>query len=90
MPFEKGHNLSKGRQPGSQNKKTKAWDELADYITGDGSERYLKLIRKLKDEDFSKKYETLLEFFKPKRQRTEISGKLETGPKKIGIKKEDK
>ena len=83
-----GSRKGAGRKPGSKSEKVKAWEQLGDYIVGAGAERYLDIIEELPDEKFAPRYENLLEFFKPKQQRTEIKAEVTTGAKKIGIKKD--
>lgn len=83
-----GSRSGAGRKPGSKSEKVKAWEQLGDYILGDGAERYLAIIEGLPPEKFATRFESLLEFFKPKQQRTEIKGDVTIGAKKIGIKKD--
>ena len=87
--FEKGKSGNPaGRPKGCKDKRTEAWEQLGDYILGDGAERYLAIIEGLPPEKFATRFESLLEFFKPKQQRTEIKGDVTIGAKKIGIKKD--
>ena len=80
----------KGRTDGSKNVKTLMWNELKEYLIGEGSERYLKFMSKLNDKDFANRYEKMLEYFKPKQQRTEIKADIKaSGPKKIGFEDKD-
>lgn len=72
MGFKKG-NTHGGRTKGSKSGKTKAWDELGDYIIDKGAKRYMALLSKLDQEEFLKRFETILEYFKPKQQRTDIT-----------------
>lgn len=75
MPFQKGH---KGFKPkGAKSEKIKAWDELGAMITGEHTERvntYLEQLFKTDKEAFFKAYTLLLEYFKPKQARTELTG----------------
>jgi len=64
-----------GRPKGIPNPKTKAWNELGEYITRGASERYMKILANLSDEEFTTRYERILEYFKPKMARTEVVGK---------------
>lgn len=71
MPFEKGNNLG-GRTNGSLSAKTKQWNELGEFIANEGAKKYLSIIMKLSDDEFQDRYEKILEYFKPKLQRSEI------------------
>lgn len=73
MPFKKGYKRSPGAgmKKGQKTAKVQAWEELGEYIIGAGAEKYLEYITRLKAEDFARRYETMLEFFKPKMQRGE-------------------
>lgn len=79
--FKKGH---EGRKPkGAVSKKTKAWEELGDFITSAGAIQAMEIINsyaekdingKAKDpEKFLQHYNNLLEYFKPKQSRVEGS-----------------
>jgi hypothetical protein len=71
--FEKGH---KGLKPkGAVSAKTKAWEELGDFICHAGAERYMNALIALEDDKFLEKYAYILEFFKPKLARSELTGK---------------
>lgn len=73
MRFEKGNNANpKGRPPGSISEKMRRWEKLGDYLTTDAAERAKLIMSTASDKDFMKWYMELLEYFKPKQQRTEI------------------
>jgi len=83
MAFQKGHSLSKGkgRPVGSISEKTKIWNEIGEWFTGDGIEAYKSnLIELMSSEDTDTrlkamdKFNALIEFFKPKLARTELVG----------------
>lgn len=66
--FKKGH---KGLKPkGAISKKTKLWEELGEYIVGEGAEMYMQYLKQQDPENFMKRYEMILEYFKPKQSRT--------------------
>lgn len=76
-----------GRPKGAKDKKTLAWDELGDYIIKGGAQKYLTIIKGLPNKEFLSRFEAIMEYFKPKQQRTELTGELEIkGAKKIGFK----
>ncbi len=71
--FQKGH---KGFKPvGAISAKTKAWEELGTFIVQDGAVRYMNALKALEDDKFVERFEHVLEYFKPKIARTELTGK---------------
>jgi len=78
MPFEKGKEKTGGRKQGSINKKTIEWEQLGEAIQNEHTERFNKILNNLPDDKFSDKYLQILEYFKPKQQRTEIKGELDS------------
>jgi len=83
--FKKGEvNSPNGRGKGTKNKKTEQWHELGKYIVDKGAKKYMDYITKLEDKDYADRFERILEYFKPRQQRTEIKGEITTGPKTIG------
>lgn len=55
--------------------KTKQWELLGEKITNEYTERVFKYFDSLKDDkDFYQAYLNILEYFRPKLQRTELSG----------------
>ena len=74
MTFVKGQSGNpKGKPKGAKSKKTQAWDELGDYIVNKGAKKYMDILTKSNQEDFQRRFETILEYFKPKQQRTDIT-----------------
>jgi hypothetical protein len=63
-----------GRPKGAINRKTKLWNELGDFITSEGAERAVQVLRELDDKEFLRYYVVLAEFFKPKQSRQMIEG----------------
>jgi len=82
-PGESG-NL-KGKPKGAISKKTESWERLGGFLIDEGAERYEKYLNTLKDKAFAEEFRNILEYFKPKQQRTEIKGEITTGPKRIGF-----
>lgn len=71
--FKKGH---KGLKPkGAISAKTRAWEELGTFIAQDGAERYMNALKAMPDEKYVERFEHVLEYFKPKLARTEVTGK---------------
>jgi hypothetical protein len=64
-----------GKPKGAVSEKTKAWEELGDFICHAGAERYMNALVALEDDKFLEKYAYILEFFKPKLARSEVTGK---------------
>lgn len=72
MPFEKGRKKTGGKKLGSVSEKTRHWNELKDFVTEKGAEKYKQEIMSLEGKDFIIAYNNILEYFKPKLARTEI------------------
>ena len=53
--------------------KTKLWEALGEMLTNQGAERVLRYLNTCNDETFIKHYKDLLEYFKPKLQRSDIT-----------------
>ena len=67
--FEKGH---KGLKPiGAISQKTKAWEQLGDFITDAGAMRVKSILATCDEETFLKYYGQFMEYFKPKLSRSE-------------------
>ena len=64
--------------PRGQSEKTKAWLELGDSFQSDFADRAKMIMAAADDETFMKYYSALIELFKPKLARTEISGEIDT------------
>lgn len=80
MPFVKGQAKVGGRVAGSQNKETLAkkaifnnlWDEMAEKVTGDGLAKCWAEMEQLTGKDYIHYYMAMLEYFKPKLQRSQV------------------
>ena len=57
-------------------------DELLEYLSGAGAERFLQYLKDLPDEAFAKSYPALIELVLPKFQRQDPKGS-EVGPKAL-------
>ena len=78
--FTKGKSGNpKGRDKGDKNKKTKAWEQLGQFFTDAGAERAKQIMVDADDKEFMIYYDKLVEYFKPKLQRTDLT----TGGEKI-------
>jgi hypothetical protein len=80
MPFKKGKSGNpKGMLKGTTHEKTKAWENLGEFITESGAERVKLILGSCEPEDFIKYYTILLEYFKPKLARSEskVESKVE-------------
>jgi hypothetical protein len=53
--------------------KTILWEMLGDLLINEGSERVMNFIKNCDDETFLRHYKDLLEYFKPKLQRTDVT-----------------
>jgi len=83
--FEKGTSGNpNGMAPGTKNEKTLIWNEIGDWFAGPGLSAYKRNLNELlnsedayKKSEGMKRYEALLEYFKPKQRRTETDVKIE-------------
>jgi len=79
MGLRKGQtNNPDGRPKGSKDTKTLAWERIGEYLIGEGSQKYLSYLHTLDEKEFAKEFQAILEYFKPKQQRTEIKGDVDT------------
>jgi len=74
MPFQKGCKKSKnaGMKKGQKSEKTQAWEAIGEYLIGEGAERYKNYLLELNDKDFSVEFKAIIEYFKPKLNRTDL------------------
>ena len=77
MAFKKGHKKipNSGIQKGQKQQKTEQWEAISEYMVGEGLARFSEEIQKLPGEKFIYTYMQLLEYFKPKLARQEVTGK---------------
>lgn len=75
------------RAEGVKNAKTIQWELMGEYLTDAGIKRYKELMENANAEDFPKLFMQVVEFFKPKLARKELTGEL-TIKTKEEIKKE--
>ena len=69
--FKKGN---PGKPKGALSEKTKFWNQLKDYMTNDGADKFKDELQKLSGKDYINAFTNTLEYFKPKLQRTELTG----------------
>jgi hypothetical protein len=62
-----------GKPKGAISEKTKRWEALGEMIVSEGAKKALDYITSLQGDDFLKHYKDLLEYFKPKLQRTDVT-----------------
>jgi len=78
MALPKGRtNNPKGKPKGTLSKKTLAWERLGESIVNEGAERFMKILKEKDDKEFTQAYLMILEYFKPKQQRSEVNSKQE-------------
>lgn len=90
MAFKKGQSGNKeGRKEGSKNLRTKQWEALGEALLTQHSERANQILATCDDDKFLDNYSKLLEYFKPKQQRTEMKmeGSVQTTIKRTVIHK---
>lgn len=76
VQFKQGHKKFGGRKKGIPNKKKKSdqWDYFSNYCIKGGLIRFRKELNKLKGKQYVDAFLTLLEYHKPKLQRSELIG----------------
>ncbi len=55
-----------------------SWDTMCNMIVNEGIDKYIEELFKLKGKDFIFGYTALIEYVKPKLQRTSIDGNINT------------
>ena len=64
------------RPEGSKNSKTVEWEFIGDFLMDkEGAGRFKEILQKSTDGDFVDRYLKILEYFKPKLARKELTGK---------------
>jgi|TARA_R100001530_G_scaffold73484_1_gene51818 hypothetical protein len=79
MVFVKGQSGNPAGKPkGAKSEKTKAWEKLGYYIANEGAQKYLEYLEECEPEEYMKRFESTLEYFKPKlaRNQTELTGRI--------------
>lgn len=66
--FVKGNS---GKAKGTKDKKTRRIDDLIEYLSNEGAERFVRAMDSLDDKTFANNYIQLIEFIKPKLSRQE-------------------
>lgn len=76
MGAPKGNNFNpEGRPVGAKSKKTLQWEIFSEYMLGGGLEKFQKELNSLEGDKFVRSMIDLMEFFKPKLARSEVTGK---------------
>jgi hypothetical protein len=72
MPFTKGQQKIErsGMKLGQKSAKAEAWERIGEYLITEGSERYLRIISEMPDDKFVKEFQSIIEYFKPKLNRS--------------------
>ena len=84
MPFKKGESGNpEGRKKGSISEKTRIWNEIGEWFANEGLEAYQNNLMELMTSDETKdkaeamkRYEALLEYFRPKLSRSEVKSEV--------------
>ena len=78
MPFQKGIDKvpGSGKQKGSKNQKTLAWERIGEYVIGEGADRYISIITTLPDKEFLTEFRAIIEYFRPKLTRTQVQREI--------------
>jgi hypothetical protein len=64
-----------GAKKGSVYAKAALWQEMGDWIASEGTDKYMEYLKSLEGEDYARRFEAILEYFKPKLARSEMTGK---------------
>ena len=76
MPIKKGQRLNpNGRPKGSISAKVTAWNNIGEFIANQGAERLVEYLKTTNEKDYADCYLKILEYFKPKLARQELTGK---------------
>jgi len=72
MAFKKGQDKPEGSgiKKGDIHYKTMQWKMLGEYLTGEGLDRFMQYLKSVDDKTFASHYMTLIEYFKPKVNKT--------------------
>lgn len=73
MPFEKKRAKTGGKQKGYKSERTRAWEQIGEYLTDTGAEKARAILDSAQGKEFWNYYIEVLEFFKPKQQRTMVN-----------------
>ena len=73
MAAPKGHVKYGGRTAGVPNKKTLEWEEFGKKLLEVGLPRAMTIMETCEDEEFMDNFQRLLEYFKPKLARNELT-----------------
>lgn len=81
MGFKKGQKKIEGSgiKKGQVHEKTKAWDNLGDFLTEEGAEKAREIIRNAPPDKFMLYYTMFIEYFRSKRSREDSKGNSEAG-----------
>ena len=71
MAFTKGKPKTGGRKKGASNKNTALLDAFAKTVCEEGSDKFMRELKKLKGKQYVDAYLMLFEYVKPKLSRTE-------------------
>lgn len=76
MPAPKGNNYNPaGRPKGARNQRTEEWEYFSEWMMTAGLDRFKQEIELLEGKDFIYVVKDLMEYFKPKLARQEVTGK---------------
>lgn len=77
MGFKKGQVTNpKGRPEGAVNKRTAQWEVFSEYMLNEGLAKFQQEVNKLQGKEFVIAMTNLMDFFKPKMNRTTHDGEI--------------
>ena len=74
MTFIKGKVKTGGRTAGVKNERTLQWEALGESIVTTHTNRFNSILANSNDKEFSDRFLQVLEYFKPKLNRTTLEG----------------
>lgn len=71
--FQLGRKKTGGIAKGQFQQKTRDWLQIAEMFKGDFTDRAIQIMESSIDEDFMRHYKDLLEYFRPRMSRVEVT-----------------
>jgi hypothetical protein len=69
--FKNGNKKGKGRPKGSKNKRTEQWEMFSEWMMNEGLVKFKTELCKLEGKEYVSAVSNMMEYFAPKKKRTE-------------------